>query len=113
MEEIQEEEERQREMATLRLLQVMEAEEEGSSSAHGGSVAGRRPVKRERREGEIRLYRDYFADEPVYGPKYFRRRYLFPLAHGLLGFTASDSYVEICIISRAGFGCIDLCLCAF
>ena len=40
----------------------------------GGSVLGRRIVPRLREEGNERLFRDYFAENPVYGPRFFRRR---------------------------------------
>jgi hypothetical protein len=43
---------------------------------HGGSKPGRRPnLQRDRLAGHERIYRDYFADEPVFGPELFRRRY--------------------------------------
>ena len=40
----------------------------------GGSVLGRRIVPRHREEGHERLLRDYFSENPVYGPHFFRRR---------------------------------------
>ena len=41
---------------------------------HGGSVMGHRIVPRSREEGHERLFRDYFSEDPAYGPHFFRRR---------------------------------------
>nr|XP_034601183.1 uncharacterized protein LOC117861747 [Setaria viridis] len=46
-----------------------------SAPKHGGSVVGHKVIDREREEGYWRLYQDYFADEPTYGPTFFRRRF--------------------------------------
>jgi hypothetical protein len=46
------------------------------SATHGGSRPGRRcNIKRKRAEGYKNLWDDYFADEPIFGPAGFRRRY--------------------------------------
>jgi hypothetical protein len=37
-----------------------------------GFVHGCQTVQRNREEGQVRLYQDYFADYPTYGPSYFR-----------------------------------------
>jgi hypothetical protein len=43
---------------------------------HGGSRPGRGAnLDREREELDQRLWKDYFAEPPVYGPQLFRRRY--------------------------------------
>jgi hypothetical protein len=40
----------------------------------GGSVLGRVYIYRDREAGHTRLYQDYFAEHPTYGPSVFRRR---------------------------------------
>ncbi|XP_028110961.1 uncharacterized protein LOC114309432 [Camellia sinensis] len=40
-----------------------------------GSTSGRRYINRERVKGDEQIYRDYFADNPVYPEEYFRRRF--------------------------------------
>jgi hypothetical protein len=40
----------------------------------GGSVLGRAYIYRDREAGHTRLYQDYLADSPTYGPNLFRRR---------------------------------------
>ncbi|KAL7150689.1 hypothetical protein ABFS83_05G131300 [Erythranthe nasuta] len=60
------------------LLEAMEDEEverERQRKHRRGSVPGRRVIHRNRVEGHNRLYRDYFADNPVYHDVYFRRRF--------------------------------------
>lgn len=43
---------------------------------HGGSRPGRGAnLAREREEGHRRMFADYFAENPIYGPEVFRRRY--------------------------------------
>ncbi|XP_066338609.1 protein ALP1-like [Miscanthus floridulus] len=42
---------------------------------HGGSVEGHRVLYRDREGGHDRMFRDYLADNPTYGPEIFRRRY--------------------------------------
>ena len=53
---------------------VNEHEEDARRPRRIGSVVGRQTVHRERLDGHERLFRDYFADPPVYGPRFFRRR---------------------------------------
>ncbi|XP_020266933.1 uncharacterized protein LOC109842471 [Asparagus officinalis] len=48
---------------------------ERSASHRLGSVQGHVVIQRDRVQGHNRLYRDYFAEEPVYGPRLFRRRF--------------------------------------
>ncbi|XP_020257992.1 putative nuclease HARBI1 [Asparagus officinalis] len=48
---------------------------ERNASRHLGSVRGHVVIQRDRVQGHNRLYRDYFAEEPVYGPRIFRRRF--------------------------------------
>jgi len=43
---------------------------------HGGSVKGHRVVFRDRQGGHDRMYQDYLAENPTYGPELFRRRFL-------------------------------------
>jgi hypothetical protein len=40
----------------------------------GGSVLGRAYIYQDREAGHARLYQDYLADSPTYGPNLFRRR---------------------------------------
>jgi hypothetical protein len=42
-----------------------------------GSVEGHDVVDRERLLHHNLLYKDYFADKPTFGPKIFRRRFVF------------------------------------
>lgn len=42
---------------------------------HGGSVLGRRMIYRDRKGGHERMFQDYLAVNPTYGPELFRRRY--------------------------------------
>src|SRR5262249_43485983 len=44
-------------------------------SRNSGSVMNHRVINRSRAEGHERLYRDYFADNPVYTDYNFRRRF--------------------------------------
>ncbi|XP_020263232.1 uncharacterized protein LOC109839215 [Asparagus officinalis] len=46
-----------------------------SASRRLGSVRGHVVIQRDRVQGYNRLYRDYFAKEPVYGPRLFQRRF--------------------------------------
>ena len=68
------EQEERRRRAVVMLVAEMANEENESTPEQGGSVPGRQVVERGRYEGETRLFRDYFADRPVYGLRYFKRR---------------------------------------
>ncbi|XP_020398640.1 uncharacterized protein [Zea mays] len=41
----------------------------------GGSVPGRAYIYRDREAGHARMYQDYLAENPTYGPNLFRRRF--------------------------------------
>jgi hypothetical protein len=41
---------------------------------HHGSIVGRRTVDRKRLSWHDLVYRDYFSDNPIFGPEFFRRR---------------------------------------
>ncbi len=43
---------------------------------HGGSVMGHEVIDRNREARHLRLYQDYFSDNPTYGPVLFRRRFV-------------------------------------
>ena len=43
---------------------------------HRGSVEGHGVLNRDRQLGHVRLYQDYFSDDPTYEPNYFRRRFV-------------------------------------
>jgi len=43
---------------------------------HGGSVPGHAVLYRDREGGHLRMYQDYLADDPTYGPTLFRRRFV-------------------------------------
>ena len=45
------------------------------TSHRPGSIVGHAIIQRDRVQGNDRLYRDYFADTPTYGPHLFRRRF--------------------------------------
>ena len=42
---------------------------------HGDSATGRAYIDRDRAGGHQRLYNDYFAENPTYTDKFFRRRF--------------------------------------
>ena len=44
---------------------------------HAGSVPGHAVIHRDREGGHQRMYQDYLANNPTYGPDLFRRRLLF------------------------------------
>ena len=48
----------------------------GNEPRHRGSVEGHRVLNRDRQSGHVRLYQDYFSDDPTYEPNYFRRRFV-------------------------------------
>jgi len=43
----------------------------GNEPRHRGSVEGHRVLNRDRQSGHLRLYQDYFSDDPTYEPNYF------------------------------------------
>jgi len=43
---------------------------------HGGSVKGRRFLRRDREGGHKRMFQDYLAVNPTYSPEIFRRRWM-------------------------------------
>lgn len=45
-----------------------------SKKKHGGSVIGREYIYRDKQGGHERMYQDYLAENPTYGPSFFRRR---------------------------------------
>lgn len=53
---------------------VLNEDEVCEDSQPGGSVHGHLVLNRERHTGHMRLYQDYFSDQPTYGASYFRRR---------------------------------------
>jgi len=54
---------------------VIDEDESDEEPKHCGSVHGHRVLQHDRQVGHQRLYQDYFADDPMYAPNYFRRRY--------------------------------------
>ncbi|XP_058216889.1 uncharacterized protein LOC131327773 [Rhododendron vialii] len=65
----------------LELFTAVAMEEERLNSErvvvrHRGSVQGRNYIHRGTILGHERIFRDYFAEPPVYPPEYFRRRFL-------------------------------------
>jgi hypothetical protein len=58
---------------------VVVAEEEsnnqGQRTGYRGSILGYNIVNRNRKEGELRLYNDYFAENPKFTESQFRRRF--------------------------------------
>ncbi|GLT53669.1 hypothetical protein SLA2020_269260 [Shorea laevis] len=51
------------------------AMEEESSTSHGRSKKRRTFIRRDRLQAGLDLFRDYFAEPPIYPHKYFRRRF--------------------------------------
>lgn len=49
------------------------AEESLNEPLHRGSIVGHHIVNRGRHSWYYLLYRDYFSDNPIFGPEYFRR----------------------------------------
>jgi hypothetical protein len=47
----------------------------GHGKRHRGSVLGHKVYDQSREEGAIKLYRDYFDENPTYSEKVFRRRF--------------------------------------
>jgi hypothetical protein len=47
----------------------------GEQSRHGGSVVGRKYVERHRASRHQLLFKAYFSETPMYGDRYFRRRF--------------------------------------
>jgi len=43
--------------------------------SHGGSVIDHKVIYRDRQGSHERMFQDYLADNPTYGPELFRRRY--------------------------------------
>ena len=62
------------EMAAV-LIAEMEEMERNKQPKRGGSVQGREVVHRNKQQGHDKLFEDYFADNPVFGPVTFRRRF--------------------------------------
>ncbi|XP_052185170.1 uncharacterized protein LOC127796809 [Diospyros lotus] len=62
-------------IATALVEQYAHHMDHDSFSHHGGSVLNHRVINRNRAEGHERLYRDYFADSPIYPSQLFRRRF--------------------------------------
>ncbi|XP_024315725.1 uncharacterized protein LOC106866059 isoform X1 [Brachypodium distachyon] len=54
---------------------VLDANTRFNARRRRGSVPGRQVINRDTAGGHARLFEDYFAQHPVYGPSYFRRRF--------------------------------------
>ncbi|XP_014756074.1 uncharacterized protein LOC106866423 [Brachypodium distachyon] len=54
---------------------VLDANTRFNARRRRGSVPGRQVINRDIAAGHARLFKDYFARHPVYGPSYFRRRF--------------------------------------
>jgi hypothetical protein len=46
---------------------------------HRGFIIGRRTVDRKRLSWHDLLYLDYFSDNPIFGPEFFRRRLVYSI----------------------------------
>lgn len=62
------------EMAAV-LIAEMEEMDSNKWHKYGGSVPGRVVVRWNKQQGHEKLFDDYFADDPVFGPVTFRRRF--------------------------------------
>lgn len=54
--------------------QIIESHSQAEPEKHGGSIPGHVVIYRDREGGHSRMYQDYLADDPTYGPTIFRRR---------------------------------------
>ncbi|KAL9671063.1 hypothetical protein QQ045_008627 [Rhodiola kirilowii] len=52
-----------------------EGQSDGLPPRRGGSTMNRQVINRDREEGNARLYRDYFSENPTYPELIFRRRF--------------------------------------
>ncbi|CAM8926970.1 unnamed protein product [Rhodiola kirilowii] len=52
-----------------------EGQSDGLPPRRGGSTMNRQVINRDREEGNARLYRDYFSENPTYPESIFRRRF--------------------------------------
>ena len=69
----------------LSALHIAHTQYEGTSAPRrGGSVVGRQYIYRDRMSGAWRLFNDYFSDNPVYGPTFFRRRFVITASNLIL-----------------------------
>ncbi|XP_066391964.1 uncharacterized protein [Miscanthus floridulus] len=58
----------------LSVAQIVETYS-NAKGRHGGSVPGHKVIYRDREGGHERMFQDYLADDPTYGPHLFHRRY--------------------------------------
>ena len=63
------------EMVTTCAIEINKLNSEESSGVRRGSVQGHSVIFRNRVQGHERLYRDYFAEPPIYPLNLFRRRF--------------------------------------
>ena len=70
-----EQEEQQTKMRMSAAYLLHQRERANSISYHGGSTMNHRVIDRNREEGHVGLYRDYFSDKPTYTDTQFRRRF--------------------------------------
>jgi len=52
-----------------------ESNNQGRRTKYRGSILGHNIVNRNRKEGELRLYNDYFAKNPKFNESQFQRRF--------------------------------------
>jgi hypothetical protein len=52
-----------------------ESNNQGRRTEYRGSILGHNIVNRNKKEGELRLYNDYFAENPKFTESQFRRRF--------------------------------------
>ena len=57
------------------MIEEEEMANEDRTPHRPGSIPGHAVIRRDRVQGNDRLYRDYFADTPTFGPRLFRRRF--------------------------------------
>uniref|UniRef100_A0A2N9FEH0 DDE Tnp4 domain-containing protein n=1 Tax=Fagus sylvatica TaxID=28930 RepID=A0A2N9FEH0_FAGSY len=80
----------------IEILSIFAMEEERlkrerASTSRRGSILGRKVIKRDYLQGQERLFRDYFAESPVFPPHLFRMRIL---TYGV-AVNSTDEYVRI------------------
>ncbi|XP_066340604.1 protein ALP1-like [Miscanthus floridulus] len=75
---------------------------------HGGSVLGHKVIYRDREGGHQRMFQDYLADDPTYGPDLFRRRYRMSRDLFVRIINAVESYDDYFVQKRSAANVLGL-----
>ena len=68
------------------MIEEEEMENEDRTPHHLGSTPGHAVIRCDRVQGNDRLYHDYFADTPTFGPRLFHRRFRMNCPHFFFAF---------------------------